>query len=186
MNIDDLFIGKPVLETPRLQLQKLELTDAGDFYEFASDPAITEHVRWGWHHSVEETAAFLQSLNARYDSRRSFNWGIRHKEAGKVIGRICLFGFDEDNDSAEIGYTVSRQYWGQGIITEAGREVAKYAFERLGVNRLEARCNEANTRSERVMQRLGMTFEGVLRQQLKFNSEYKSQKIYSILRSEFY
>ncbi|MCA1295474.1 GNAT family N-acetyltransferase [Paenibacillus sp. alder61] len=55
----------------------------------------------------------------------------------------------------------------------------------MGLNRIEARCNSENFRSEKVMQRMGMTLEGIIREELKIRNEYKSQKLYSILRSEY-
>ncbi|WP_410769385.1 GNAT family N-acetyltransferase [Fontibacillus sp. BL9] len=185
MNTDLLFSAKPVFETSRLLLRKLERSDAEDFFDFASDPLLTEHVRWDYHDSIDDTKAFLDSLNYHFETRHSFNWAIVDKAANKVIGRICLFGFDEDHDRAEIGYAVSRACWNKGIATEASKALIKYGFMELGLNRIEARCNEANIGSEKVMQNLGMTFEGLIREQLKIRNEYKNQKLYSILRREF-
>ncbi|RCX21442.1 ribosomal-protein-alanine N-acetyltransferase [Fontibacillus phaseoli] len=185
MNTDLLFSSQPVFETGRLLLRKLECSDAEDFFDFSRDPMLTEHVRWDYHHSIEDARAFLNSLDCHFQTGHSFNWGIVDKAAGKVIGRICLFGFDEDHDRAEMGYAVSRTYWNRGIATEASRALIKYGFMELGLNRIEARCNEANFGSEKVMQNLGMTFEGLIREQLKIRNEYKNQKLYSILRREF-
>lgn len=185
MNAEILFSGNPVLETPRFQLRKLSVSDAEDFFEFASDDALTEHVAWEVHRSLEDTRTFLSAVEQRCESRISYNWAIVERASGKVIGRVSMFEVDEDNDIAEIGYAVGRAHWGQGVATEAGKELIKFGFEDMGLNRIEARCNSENFPSEKVMQRLGMTFEGIIREELKIRNEYKSQKLYSILRSEY-
>lgn len=185
MNIEQLFVSRPEFETARLYLRKLELTDAPDFYSFASDPLLTEHVKWDYHQSIADTEAFLALLDQRFEARHSYNWAIIEKTSGGVIGRICCFLFDEDNDSMEFGYAVGRAYWGQGIGAEASEALIPYVFRELGVNRLEARCNEENIASERVMQKIGMTFEGLMRQQLKMDGGYKSQKLYAMLKSDW-
>ncbi|WP_206424290.1 GNAT family N-acetyltransferase [Cohnella candidum] len=186
MNVEKLFTTEPIFETNRLYLRKLASSDAEQFYSFASDPLMTEHVRWDYHRSIEDTFALLNSIEQKFKARQSFNWGIVDKPLGNLIGRVCLFGFDEENDMAEIGFALSREFWNRGIASEASKALIEYGFEEMGLNRIEARCNVANLGSEKVMQKIGMKFEGVLRNQIKMKNEYKSQKLYSILRQEYF
>lgn len=92
---------------------------------------------------------------------------------------------DPQHEKAELGYVISHNYWNQGIITEATRKIVHYGFTELGLNRIEARCNYNNLSSYRVMEKLGMQFEGVLRKQLKIKGQFIDQRMYSILKSDY-
>jgi len=103
----------------------------------------------------------------------------------KMIG-TCSFGsWERDHRRAEIGYVLNRRYWGQGYMTEVVRAIIAFGFRELGLNRIQARCEVPNIGSARVMEKAGMSFEGVLRQQLFEKGSYRDMKMYSILRSEW-
>ncbi|MGF7050707.1 ribosomal-protein-alanine N-acetyltransferase [Paenibacillus sp. DS2015] len=185
MNINELFDKKPIFETNRLVIRKLEIQDAEDYFYVLSDLETIKHTRWELFQSIEDSTLYLKNLEQKYQLRQAFHWGIVDKDSNKIIGRIAFVNVDVDNDKTEIGYVVSREYWNKGIVFEAARELIKFGFEELGLNRIEARCNEDNVGSERIMQKIGMEFEGLLREQLKMKGEYKTQKFYSIIRSDF-
>lgn len=85
----------------------------------------------------------------------------------------------------EIAYALNRAYWGNGYMPEAAAAVLAFGFDTLQLNRIEARCEVDNLPSERVMQKLGMQFEGVLRQHVQVQGRYRDLKLYSILREEW-
>lgn len=184
MNTTSLFENIPNLETNRLVLRKLEVSDAEEYFSVLSDPETIKHTRWDLFNTVEDSIAYLIYLEQKYQSRQAFHWGIIEKDSQKLIGRVAFISFDEENDRTEIGYVISKHYWNKGFISEAIQELIKYGFNELGVNRIEARCNEDNIGSERVMQKVGMKFEGILREQLKMKGNYKNQKHYSLIRSD--
>ncbi|MFC5700376.1 GNAT family N-acetyltransferase [Cohnella faecalis] len=185
MNISYLFSSQPVLETERLILRRLQPADANEYFHFASDPLIATHTMWSFHETVEDTKAYLDKLENKYEQKTAYHWAIHNKQNRLVVGRTGFIRFDHTHDSTEIGFVVSREYWKQGIMTEATRAIIEYGFEELGVNRIESRCNEDNIGSERVMQKLDMNFEGILREQLKIKGEYVNQKMYAILKRDF-
>jgi ribosomal-protein-alanine N-acetyltransferase len=185
-NIDLLFSNPPIFETERLILRRLELKDAEDYYLFASDPLITTHTKWSHHVEITETVQYLESVNEKINLRQSYHWAIVNKENKKVVGRVSLFKFDRSNDNCEIGFGIARDYWNKGIITEATNRILEYAFKELNLNRVDARCNEENFGSERVMQKIGMKYEGLIREQLKIRGEYKNQKLYSLIKGDLY
>ncbi len=102
-----------------------------------------------------------------------------------MIGRTGLISWDVKHSHAEIGFAIASKYWSKGIITEATREVIRYGFEKMGLHRIEGRCNYNNAGSARAMQKLGMKLEGVLRGQLKIKGVFTDQKMYSILKSDY-
>ncbi|MDT0125095.1 GNAT family protein [Paenibacillus sp. RRE4] len=106
------------------------------------------------------------------------------KETGKLIGRGEIFDLDESMQSGELGYAISSAYWGKGLAAEAMQPIVDYCFEQLESNRLEGRCNAGNIGSARVMEKLGMVQEGVLRKQLKIKGVFTDQKMYARIRDD--
>jgi ribosomal-protein-alanine N-acetyltransferase len=185
LNTTSLFEKNPILETNRLILRRLEVLDAEDYFSVLSDPETIQHTSWNLFQTVEDSSMYLKVIDEKYQRRQAFHWGIIEKESKMLIGRVAFISFDEVNDRTEIGYVISKLYWNKGLVPEAARELIKYGFNELGANRIEARCNEDNIGSERVMQKAGMKFEGILREQLKMKGKYKNKKIYSILRGDY-
>jgi RimJ/RimL family protein N-acetyltransferase len=105
----------------------------------------------------------------------------------KVIGEIALNRREDDrpNERVEIGYSLIRRHWNQGLMTEAARAVMDWAFQNYSFNRLYAWCDPRNTGSWRVMEKLGMKREGLLRSHLKWNGEFRDQLFYGISRAEW-
>jgi len=184
MKLDELFNAHPVFETERLVLRKLVASDAEEYYAFASDPEVAAQTTWAKHETLRDSEEFLTRVEERVALRQAYHWGIRLKSNGKLIGRTGIIHIDDVHDKAEIGYALSRDYWNQGIVTEATRPIIKYMLEEIEMNRLEARCNDSNPGSYRVMEKLGMSFEGLMRKQLRIKGSFVDQRLYAILRSD--
>lgn len=106
---------------------------------------------------------------------------------GRAIGEIALNQRELDlpNERVEIAYTLSRKYWNRGLATEAARAVMDWVFRNYDINRLYAWCDPRNTGSWRVLEKLGMKREGLLREHMKEDGEFRDQLYYGILRSEW-
>ena len=89
-----------------------------------------------------------------------------------------------EHSRAALGYWIGVPYWGQGYATEAGREVVRYAFDELGLNRVYAFHFTRNPASGRVLQKIGMVYEGVRRAHTLKGSEYLDDEAYGILRDD--
>ncbi len=156
--------GTQPIETRRLLLRPFQITDAEDmFSNWASDTEVTRFLTWPPHAGVEVTKALLQDWTMRYDAGNYFNWAIEWKESGQVIGNISVVRLDEIRETAEMGYCLSRRFWGREIMPEALRSVMAYLFDAVGLRRIAA-CHDANNpKSGRVMQKAGMRYEGCFR-----------------------
>lgn len=185
MNMDQLFDRPPRFETARLQMRLLTLEDVADYYAIASSPVVAAETICRRHETMDDTIGYLQRVKHQYENREAIHWGIVWKETSTLIGRTGLILIDPVHEKAELGYVISDQYWNQGIATEATYPLLNYAFHEIGFNRIEARCNANNRGSYRVMEKLGLTFEGVLRKQLNIQGTYMDQKLYSILKEEY-
>ncbi|NOS85550.1 MAG: GNAT family N-acetyltransferase [Ignavibacteria bacterium] len=181
----DIFKNLPILETERLRLRKLSMRDAADVFDYASVPEVAEHVTWEYHRNISDSMHYLRFITQQYQDGIPSPWGIIHKELGKLIGTIGYHVWSLPNGFGEVGYALSKDFWNKGYTTEAFEEVIMFGFERLKLNRVEATCKLANTASEKVMLKCGLSYEGILRKRLFAKSEYHDLKLYSLLRNEW-
>ena len=186
MKVEDIFSVFPSLETERLILRKMTLEDTQDIFEYASDLDITTYVTWEPHKSIADAISFINSMNQRYEKVGLSEWGLVYRENNKFIGTCGYMWWRPDHARAEIAYALSRKFWNQGLVTEAVKEIIKFGFEKMMLNRIEARCFLENIASEMVMQKVGMKFEGIQREGLFTKGKYHDLKVYSILRREYY
>lgn len=150
-------------ETDRLILRKATIDDAEDiFNNYAGRDKVTEFLSWQTHKSVETTKEYLEKAMLPRYNKENYCWYLVLKETNQVIGCIDVNKFDKNKKQAELGWVLSDDYWGKGLMPEAGKVVLEY-LKSLGFIRICARHNVANLKSGRVMQKLGMKFEGILR-----------------------
>jgi RimJ/RimL family protein N-acetyltransferase len=173
------------IETDRLILRKMTLDDAEGFFEFASDPQVTQYLMWDTHATVEESRALLARVIGMYESGQGLPLGVVHKADGKLIGACGIYIDDARHARAEIAYWLSRQYWGQGLTTEAVRAIIAFGFDTLTMNRIQALCFPENNASARVMEKAGMKYEGLLRQYRLIKGTYQDLEIFAILRQDW-
>ncbi|MGT2771013.1 GNAT family N-acetyltransferase [Streptococcus intermedius] len=146
-----------VVETKRLLLRPVTLDDAEDMFEYSSDEENT-HYTFLPNKDLEETKNIIARL---FIGRPLGNWGIELKESGKLIGSIDLHKLDPVLKKAAIGYVVHKDYWNQGLATEALKAILQIAFESLAMNMLVALHDVENPASGRVMEKAGMKFSHI-------------------------
>lgn len=179
-------IGTKRLETDRLILRRFTVEDAEAMYRnWASDPEVTRFLTWPCHASAKDTAALLEKWVAQYEDGGYFQWAIQRKGSDEgVIGSIAAVKLDETVNSAEIGYCLSRAFWGQGIMPEALRAVMAFLFDEAEINRIAAYHDANNPKSGRVMQKAGMKYEGTHRQAGKNNLGICDMVCYAALKED--
>ena len=185
MSPSAFFFRLPDLETEDLILRKPRIRDAKDIYSYASDPEVARYVLWEPHRSVSETASFIRDLRARIRAGCPSSWVVVLRGTGTVIGTVGFVWYSAENNAAELGYSFSREYWKHGYATQALRAVIDAVFSSLPLNRLEAQHDVRNPASGRVMQKCGLTQEGILRGRILNKGEYVDTALYSILRSDW-
>ena len=142
-------------ETKRLILRPWCEDDAEDLYKYASDPEVGPPAGWPPHTSVENSREIIRNVLSAPET-----YAVCLKEDGKAIGSIGLHRNDlaENDDEYELGYWIGKPFWGQGLIPEAAREVLRYAFEELGMNRIWCGYYDGNVKSRRVQDKLGFVY----------------------------
>ena len=174
------------LETERLVLREFDLRDAQAINRYASDEDLVKYMPWG-PNDMNATVEFLsRNFKAQTDSpRTSFDFAIVEKETNLVIGGAGLFLRSGSTQTGYIGYILQKGAHGRGYATEVSQRLLKFGFEEFNLHRIEATCDSENVASYRVMERLGMQKEGVLRDNMYVKGRRRSTLIYSILKNEF-
>jgi RimJ/RimL family protein N-acetyltransferase len=149
------------LETARLRLRKPVLEDADEiFRQYAQDAEVTKYVSWRAHRSVNETREFIRVCLQELVAKKSVHLVIVRKEDQQLLGMIGLRGGDH---KWELGYVLARTHWGRGYMAEAAKVLIDWALQQAEIYRVWAVCDVDNRASARVMEKAGMTREGVLR-----------------------
>ncbi|MBS1787703.1 MAG: GNAT family N-acetyltransferase [Acidobacteria bacterium] len=133
--------------------------------------------------SPEATRQFIKDSQRRYENKEALSAGIWYN--GQLAGAIGVVHYDWFNRKLEIGYWISIDHQGKGIITRSVAAMIDDAFENLGLNRVEIQCATENVRSRAVPERLGFRSDGVMRESSLLNNQFVDKVIYSILASEW-
>ncbi len=157
MNLEFKINGK-VLETERLILRPFKLEDLDDFYEYASVPDVGERAGWNHHENKDESLIVLSRF---IESDKTF--AILLKENKKVIGSLGVEKYNDedkleefkDYKGRELGFVLSKEYWGKGIMKEAVDRVSDYLFDEMDLDFLLCGHFENNTQSRRVQEKCG-------------------------------
>jgi ribosomal-protein-alanine N-acetyltransferase len=174
------------ISTPTLLLREFEPHDLKAIYEFASDPEVLIHSPWGLS-TLDQTRSWLSEMRAFREAqpRLTYEFAITRDQGSKVIG-TCRFGIKNlETREAYIGYTLRKDEWGKGYATEVARALLTYGFETLGLHRIFATSSPLNIASHRVLEKVGMTQEGVLRKNVLLRGAWRDSVIYSILEDEW-
>lgn len=158
------------LETLRLILRPWLESDLDDLYEYACVEGVGEMAGWKHHESIEVSKEILQSF---INDKNVF--AIVFKEDNKVIGSLGLHNSWASDDEqfkelrlVEIGYAISKDYWGKGFTPEAVREVIKFCFDTYSLDAVTAKHSSTNNQSKRVIEKCGFTY-------VKQSEEYSKQ-----------
>ena len=182
---DTPFVTFPCLQTGRLTLREARIEDAEDVFSFKSDPAVTAPYCTEPHGSVEQARNWIRSLFKGYGAKEHVMWFITLKNEDTVIGACTLWHLDTESSCGELGYELNRSYWGKGLASEATMAVIKYGFMEMSLNRIEACPFKENAPSNRLLEKLGFTLEGHLRQGAYFRGKFHDQSYYGLLREEW-
>lgn len=177
------------LETERLILRPWRASDLGDFNEYCSQPDVGPNAGWKPHESMEESEKILASF-IDCDETKDAERALVLKETGKAVGsfgamadRLCHEGIGEGR---EIGYVLSQDFWGRGLMPEAVRRYLRFAFEEKNLDYLAAAHFSSNMRSKRVIEKCGFRFEKVLRgTYTNYKGEKPEEICYLLTRSDY-
>lgn len=182
MDWDSPFEIFPELETKRLKLRKIVLSDAPSIYDYFSKKEVTQFYDLETFTSKQQAIELIESLLYRYQVRKQIRWGITWKGNDKLIGTCGLHALEKEHLKAEIGYELHPDYWGKGIITEVIQAIIHYGFFSMGINRIEAFYDPLNIPSKRVLEKNGFQYEGTLRNRFYTKGKFIDVALSSIIK----
>ena len=167
-------------------LRRYVNADAAAMYKnWASDEEVTRFLTWPTHPNQEVSGRVIEDWVNQYSDDSYYHWAIILKDNGEEpIGDIAVVSLKENVSMAHVGYCIGRNWWHQGITSEALKAVTEFLFDVVDVNRIEARHDPRNPNSGKVMEKCGMKYEGTLH-----SSDWNNQGIcdacyYALLKSE--
>lgn len=175
-------------QSARLTYSPIQLSDAEDVFAYASDEAVARFTSWEAHQSIQDTEAFLHHVLSRHNETEGcihVVFAMRLKPSEPVIGTISLS--QSSAKVAHIDYALSRNYWGQGLVTEAVESLVEWTFQKLPViSEIHSGCLELNTGSVRVLEKCGFTLQKTYMSQRgeKFNNTMMYTNEYAFYKNK--
>lgn len=179
-------LGTVILETERLILRPLRVSDAKAMFEnWATSEIVTRYVTWEPYTDIAPIIKRFEGLQKEYEAKEIYDWGIVLKEGDCLIGEISFIAMTKDKKIAQLGYIIGENWWGQGYVAEALKAIMEFSFKKLELHRIEAIYDVRNPGSGRVMEKLGMQYEGTFREYRFVKGEFVTVKQYAILDRDF-
>ena len=158
-------------------LRKMTSVDIDDFMEWATDDEVTKYMMWNSYTSREEAERFFQEVVEKHA------WFRVICIDKKVVGSITLDkGKGAHSCKAELGYVLSRKYWGKGIATQAIKIALHSGFNDLDVERIEAFVDPSNVASQRVLEKNGLEKEGLLKNYIIQKGVVRDRVVYALAK----
>lgn len=155
----------PTIKTDRLILRPIELGDAESVFSYAKNPNVCRFTLWEAHQSVQDSLNYIKDYVFDYYSKgvpEPFGIALKNNPQ-KIIGTVGCFWTSKQARAMELAYAIAEEHWGKGLVAEASEAVMNYCFKEFELKRIQARCKTENQGSRRVMEKVGMTFEGTLK-----------------------
>ena len=176
--------GTETIHTKRLTLRKFKVEDANDMFVWASNPEVVKYLSYKPHTSPEATADLLKGWVGAYNSNQVYNWAIELN--GIVVGSISVVDSSDKCSYCHLGWQIDKPFWNKGYMTEAAKAVVDFLFSKVGYNRIQSGHDARNIGSGRVMQKVGMTLEGTLREYcLAKDGSIGDKHLWAILKSDW-
>ncbi|ERJ12873.1 GNAT family N-acetyltransferase [Haloplasma contractile] len=177
----------PQLETDRIILREISQDDALGMFNYAKRENVGPKAGWPPHEQIEQTSEIIKNMQESMLTETNIGvWAIVHKDDQKMIGTVGLHRLDQKKECVELGYVLSPDYCGQGLMKEACTTLIRWCFEDLQLYRLECGHFEFNTQSKRVIEKLGFRFEGISRKKVVLLDGSRCDLYnYSILKPEY-
>ncbi|MEK4520657.1 GNAT family protein [Psychrobacillus sp. FSL W7-1457] len=179
------FTKFPTIETERLILRKATEQDSDDILELYANENVVQHMPLDPFTSIEDAKGEISWYEKIFLEQTGLRWVIEKKVNKKVIGTCGYLNYEVEHNRIEIGYDLSPESWGKGIMTETLKAIIHFAFLELNANKIEAQITSENDASLHLVSKLGFHRDGVLREHEFEMGRYIDLVIYSLLAREY-
>lgn len=177
------------IETNRLLLRKVSLEDAPAIFSILSEEQVVNSTAGLEQYTkINQAKELVNSIMHNYQIDSGHDpivFAIADKKTGEFIGCVGFFGYNPLFSRAELGYFISPKYWGKGFVTEAAQVLVNFGFSNLQLNRIEATVFPENGASIRILEKIGMQCEGLMRQHVIRDGQFRDRKLYALLRDDW-
>lgn len=174
------------IETSRLLLRRLKISDVNDMYEYTSNPIVCKYLDWDPHTSIVQTKKFLDQEINKYDVAIKENiWGIEFKTDCKLIGVVRVYDYSVKDKRIEVSAILNPAYQGKGIMMEAFRAIMDFCFNTLNLNRIQVRYVPSNIASEKLCKNLGMSYEGLMKKYYSIKGIFEDAVLYAVTEETY-
>ncbi|AVK83391.1 GNAT family N-acetyltransferase [Lysinibacillus sp. B2A1] len=150
------------IDTKRLYLRKMKLEDANNLFQIWSDPDVTKYMNIMNLTDVKQAQEMITILDQLAKEQKGIRFSIIEKTSHKIIGSCGFNSFDDENNTAEIGYELAKAYWGKGFAQESIAALIHYACTTLNIKKIEAKVEPANKNSIKLLEKLKFSYIGTL------------------------
>lgn len=175
--------GTQQIKTERLLLRKIQPDDAEMVYMWMGDPEVCKYERWKPHPNSDYSHGYIIEVFDGYKSDCTYQWGIELN--GKLIGSVSIVNINDYDQKAILGYCLAREFWSNGYTTEAVKAVLRYMLIEIGLNRIEASHSINNIASGRVLEKVGMLFEGQSKDYYFCNSGFQDSRLFGLTKEQY-
>lgn len=173
------------LETRRLMLKEITERDCEDVFKIFSDKEVLKYYDIEPLKNLEEANNLIQMLSRRFKNKRGIRWGMYLKDTGRLIGTCGYQGLNMESLRTDIGYEMSKDFWGQGLMQEALQAIIGFGFNIMSLNRIQALVEPNNKNSLNLLHRIGFNEEGTLSEYEYYRSGFKDLIMLSLLKSKY-
>jgi ribosomal-protein-alanine N-acetyltransferase len=181
-DIPDVF---PVLQAPGIVLREIGPEDGDAWYRRLNDPESLRLTADEPVESREMVDVLIRGMGEGFRDKEIIRWAIVLEDSGESVGSVGYNVLHARDRRAEMGYALNREWWGQGIMPRAAAAVVDYGFVSLGLRRIDAHVVATNSRSFRVLEKLGFEREGTLRQFKFLRGQRWDFYVYGLLAEEW-
>jgi len=183
ISVDHALAALPAFPTLRgraVHLRPPRMDDADALFRLFSQPDVTRYWSRPPMQARVEAEGLLAEMHEAFAARSMLTWLIVPRGRDTAIGTCTLFHFEPRNRSAELGYALLPECWGHGLAAEAAALALAWAFDRLGLQRIEACTDPRNGRSRRLLERLGFRSEGLMRGRLALGDAMRETEVFAL------
>lgn len=178
-------LGEIELRSARLTVRHVTAADLAGLMAVNGDPEVTHHLPYATWKRLEDSEAWYQRMAKLTRETGARQLVLVRTADGAVVGTVLVFKFDEASRRAEVGYVLGRRHWRQGYTSEALRVLLDHLFRDQQLRRVEAEVNPENLGSVALLQALGFTLEGHLRERYEAKGRVYGVNVYGLLASEW-
>ncbi|PRA09504.1 MULTISPECIES: GNAT family N-acetyltransferase [unclassified Paenibacillus] len=175
----------PELETKRLLLREIKQSDSQDIFQIFSSDEVTRFYDVETFTNTKQAEELIQRWKERFENGQVIRWGIALKSDNRIIGTCGFHGWMKQHYKAVMGYELTPEFWRQGYITEVTRKIVEYGFKNLELNRIEAFVEPENAGSRKLLEKIGFSEEGILKEHFIWKNRFVDNVIYAFLKKEY-